>query len=193
MNVPIYLHFCCFSKGLYSWTCYQNKDIESIAKNCGNRKFGMNETGDFTLVDCKEGDNVCLKIRTNFGVIKTCGGNISNSLKLKGDECKTLTNKENWDMKKGFVEELKKFGNGGFVENITVINVNQTDEQPPKQENQTMLSTPPTTHCWDEFEESRGNHILEACQCLKQECNEATKITIRSFHIYIIMVALIAN
>ena len=190
-----------FSKELNSLECYQNTGRESIAKNCGDRKIAStgNLTDDYELVDCPANDTVCLKIKTSFGYIKSCGGRFAKILSLTDGECKKYTNGENWVIKKALVEVLKQWYDG--TANINATNGNQTVLEPSKEENQTIRPTQSGKHCWDEFADNKGLFIGYACQCSQiseegkdekhEACNEARRITILSFYFYIFAIAMI--
>ena len=178
--------------------CYQNKN-KTIVKNCGDgEEFGDKDlTTDYELVDCPKNDTVCLKIKTTFGYIKSCGGQFAKILNLTDDECKDYSNEENWEMKKEFVKELKRWYDGSG--NINATNGNQTVLEASKEENQTIRPTQSGTHCWDEFAEDRGHHIGYACQCSKvsegskyKACNDAGRLRILSFYFYLFAIAMIA-
>ena len=191
---------------MQSLKCYQNIGRESIAKNCGDRKIAKtgNDTGNYELVDCHKNDTVCLKIKTSFGYIKSCGGRFAKILNLTDDECKDYSNEENWEMKKEFVEELKRWYDGSG--NINATNGNQTVLEASKEENQTIRPTQSGEHCWDDFAKNKGLHIGYACQCSKVEegsedkegnkhkaCNDARRSTILSFYFYFFAIAMIVT
>ena len=186
-----------FLKELHSLQCYQNKNM-SIVKNCGDgEEFGDKDlTTDYELVDCPKNDTVCLKIKTSFGYIKSCGGQFAKILNLTDGECKKYTNGENWVIKKALVEVLKQWYDG--TGNINATNGNQTVLEPSKEENQTIRPTQSGKHCWDEFADNKGLFIGYACQCSKisegcedKACNEARRITILSFYFYIFAIVMI--
>ena len=170
----------------------------SIVKNCGDgEEFGDKDlTTDYELVDCPKNDTVCLKIKTTFGYIKSCGGQFAKILNLTDGECKKYTNGENWVIKKALVEVLKQWYDG--TGNINATNGNQTVLEPSKEENQTIRPTQSGKHCWDEFADNKGLFIGYACQCSKisegcedKACNEARRITILSFYFYIFAIVMI--
>ena len=185
--------------------CYQNKDRESIAKNCGDGQIAKNGslTADYELVDCPKNDTVCLKIKTSFGYIKSCGGQFAKILNLTDDECKKFTNGENWVTKIPIAEVLKHWYD--VTVNINATNSNQTTLEPSKEENQTTIRpTQSGEHCWDEFANNKGLHIGYACQCSEvkegsldkegnkhKACNDARSSTILSFYFNLLTIAMI--
>ena len=199
-----------FLKELHSLQCYQNKNM-SIVKNCGDgEEFGDKDlTTDYELVDCPKNDTVCLKIKTTFGYIKSCGGQFAKILNLTDGECKKYSNGENWEIKIPFVEVLKRWYDGTGNINATNVNArngNQTTLEPSKEENQTIRPTQSGEHCWDDFAKNKGLHIGYACQCSKVEegsedkegnkhkaCNDARRSTILSFYFYFFAIAMIVT